>query len=146
MKRNEIKFVAVLVALLVILCAGGPKVMGAMDSEKFGTSSRRYVAFETGTGNIATTFEASTDVELIALYLHTSAVGGSGDFVVSLDNDRGRDYDINWLTQDMSSITDLVWPTNSARHFVPKDTPLDLLWTNPSSAATWALEVYYERR
>lgn len=146
MKRNEIKFVAVLVALLVILCAGGAKVMGAMADEKFGSGSQRRVAFETGTGNIATTFESSVDAEIVALYLHTSAVGGSGNFVVSLDSDRGSEYDINWLTQDMSSITDLVWPTNSARHFVPKEDALNLLWTNPSSAATWALEVYYERR
>lgn len=146
MKRNEIKFVAVLVALLVMLLAGGVEVLGAMANGKFGFGSQRYIATENGQGSINTSFSASVDVEIIAVYLHTSVNGGSGDFVMQRDSATSTSYNYVILTQDMSSVSDIAFPTSSRRIFQDSSDSTSFTWTSPITTTTWGLEVHYERR
>jgi len=53
--------------------------------------------------------DVSRGWQLEIVKLHLSAVGGAGDFTITIDANAGSTYDTVIFTQDMTSATDVVW-------------------------------------
>lgn len=102
---------------------------------------RYYKSTATGSGAVSTTVAPGVDWRLDSIRIHLSAAGGAGDFTATLDANAGAAYDVVVLTQDMTSVTDLVWFPDRDLIFTSGD-ELDLAWTNGSSR-TYGIEVYY---
>lgn len=79
--------------------------------------------------------------QLHELRIHLSAAGGAGNLTVTLDAIAGSEYDTVLLTQDMTSITDLVWQPDVPVHLDNGDKVV-IAWANASSR-TYGLEVKF---
>lgn len=53
--------------------------------------------------------EQSKGWQLESVKLHLSAVGGAGNFTITVDAQAGATYDVVLLTQDMTSTADILW-------------------------------------
>lgn len=141
--KKQIFMEVAFVALVAIL------LLGAMTNEEFGNTGNKFIATETGVGSMLTSFTATDvsglgmDVEVLSVYFKTSVDGGT--FTIDRDSATSTTFDYNHLTQDMSSDSDLVWPTNDAHYFLAKEDHWDFAQTLVSTT-TWALEIHYERR
>ena len=97
------------------------------------------VSRETGSGAITYTLLAESNIRIIGVMLHLSAVGGNENFVMSIDSAAGEAYDTVLLSQDMHNLTDL----NSTDGFIiPKGDTLSITFAN-TGAATYGLTVLY---
>ena len=97
------------------------------------------VSRETGSGAIAYTLLAGSNIRVIGVMLHLSSVGGNEDFTMSIDSAAGEAYDTVLLSQDMHNLTDL----NSTDGFIiPSGDTLKINFAN-SGAATYGLTVLY---
>jgi len=97
------------------------------------------VSRETGSGAIAYTLLAESNIRIIGVMLHLSDAGGNEDFVMSIDSAAGEAYDTVLLSQDMHNLTDL----NSTDGFiVPQGDTLSITFAN-TGAATYGLTVLY---
>lgn len=143
MKKNFNRWITFLpYAVLVVLF-----LTGALTTlEQSNSGSVRYVATENGAGSIDTSFTPPISCEIVAVYFHTSVDGGSGDFIMARDSDTSTTYDFVHLTVDMTSETDVGFPTNAPRIFLTPDDVMDFSWTSPITTTTWGLEIHYERR
>ena len=101
----------------------------------------------TGAAAIATTVAPSTSTvgayELIGYKVHLSAAGGAANLTATVDDASGAAYDVVLVTQDMTSVTDLVQVFDPP---IPMDSgdEIDFAWAN-GSTRTYGLEVYYRR-
>jgi len=96
----------------------------------------------TGSSNISSTLTPETAWQFEEVRVHLSAVGAANDFTLTIDNAKGAAYDILILTQDMTSITDLVWQAERPMEFASGD-KLVAAWTNGSSR-TYGLEIIWK--
>lgn len=97
----------------------------------------------TGAAAIATTIAPGYKWTLREIRVHLSAAGGAGDLTATIDSGTNAAYDIVVLTQDMTSVLDLVWQPDAPMIF-DKDDELEIAWAN-SSTRTYGLEVIYSR-
>ena len=95
----------------------------------------------TGAVAIATTIAPGAPWPLEEIRVHLSAAGASGNLTATVDHAAGSAYDINILTQDMTSVTDLVWSPDSPMKFQSGD-ELDIAWAN-AGTKTYGLEVVW---
>lgn len=103
---------------------------------------RNYTqATATGSAAINTTVTPGVAARLEQLTLHLSAAGGAGNLTVTLDNGTGAAYDAVLLTQDMTSVTDLLWVPQKPILLKATDA-LVIAWANASSR-TYGLEVWW---
>lgn len=72
--------------------------------------------------------------------LHLSAAGASGNLTVKVNSAKGSEYDTILLTQDMTSITDLV---NTTEVYLAAGDTLDFAWAN-AGTKTYGLTVIKE--
>jgi hypothetical protein len=79
--------------------------------------------------------------QLHELKIHLSAAGGAGNLTVTLDANAGAEYDTVLLTQDMTSVTDLLWQPDQPVYF-DKGDKIVVAWANANSR-TYGLEVKY---
>ena len=86
----------------------------------------------TGSGNISSTTSPGRPFALESVTLHLSAAGGANDLTVSLDANAGAEYDVVLFTQDMTSVTDLVWQPDRPIECA-EDDKIVVTWTNASS-------------
>lgn len=98
-------------------------------------------ATATGSGNIAESVDPGKAFYLVEVRLHLSAAGAANDLTVTLDALAGAGYDVVLLTQDMTTVTDLVWRPDQPAQFVNGD-KIVIAWTNGSSR-TYGLEVIW---
>lgn len=96
----------------------------------------------TGTAAVATTLAPSTAWQLEGIRVHLSAAGGAGDLTATIDHSDGSAYDVVLLTQDMTSVVDLVWSPERPMEFLPDD-ELDIAWANGSSR-TYGVELLFK--
>lgn len=73
--------------------------------------------------------------------VHLSAAGGAGNLTVTLDSIAGSTYDTVLMSQDMTSVTDLVWQPDVPVHFDNGD-KLVIAWAN-GSGRTYGFELKY---
>lgn len=115
----------------------------ALTHTRMGYIDNTWSAVATGTGNIAETLAPGVEWELREIRLHLSADGGANDFTVTMDAAAGSAYDTVILTQDMTSVSDLVEVYEPGERRFRSDDELDFAWTN-ANALTYGLEVIYK--
>jgi hypothetical protein len=96
----------------------------------------------TGSAAIAETLAPGTAWQLESIRVHLSAAGGAGDLTATINHGVAAAYDIVLLTQDMTSVTDLVWSPERPMEFLPDD-ELDIAWAN-AGTKTYGLEIVFK--
>ena len=96
----------------------------------------------TGAAAISTTVTPAKAFYLKEIRLHLSAAGGAANLTVTMDAQAGAAYDVVLFTQDMTTVTDLVWRPDQPIKFIIGDN-IVIAWANGSSR-TYGLEVIYE--
>ena len=74
---------------------------------------------------------------------HGSAVGGAaaGDLTITRDSGTAAAYDVNYLTQDMVAVDDILYmPVRPIR--LQAGDEIDIVWANPNSI-TWAVTIVW---
>jgi hypothetical protein len=94
------------------------------------------------TGAIALTVNPERAWQLEEICVHLSAAGGAGNLTAILDANAGAAYDVVILTQDMTSITDLVYAPERPLVFENGD-KLVVAWANASNR-TYGVEVKHK--
>lgn len=121
----------------VEMVAGDPRVKSIRQS------------YFTGTGNIADSASITTqgtDIwEIISYSLHLSAAGGANSLTVTINNGLGAAYDVIILTQDMTSVTDLIQLYSLGEFVLQNTDTLDFAWTN-ASGRTYGLVIRYRMK
>ena len=98
-----------------------------------------------GSGTIDYTFAPAGPVEIRSVRVHLSVAGGSGNFVLSQDSATSTSYDVQFKSQDMSSLANYVWP-DSARPlpvYIHEDDKFEVDWTSPITTTTYGVEIIY---
>jgi len=136
-------------ALVAALSLLAPALSHAADAElASGVPRQKSIRtfYVTGSSDISTSLAPvtqNTDIyELVSIGIHLSAAGGANDFTPTLDSALGAAYDLVILTQDMTSVTDLLVTYDAGEILLDTGTELDFAWTNGSSR-TYGLEVKY---
>ena len=96
----------------------------------------------TGALAIATTLAPGVAWQFESIRVHLSAAGGAGDLTATIDHGSNAVYDIVLLTQDMTSVVDLVWSPERPMEFLAGD-ELDIAWAN-ANTRTYGLEIVYK--
>jgi hypothetical protein len=102
---------------------------------------RTFTTRATGTGNIAMTVTPSNAWQLEEIRVHLSAVGAANTLTARLDALAGSTYDVVILSQNMTSVTDLIYIPDRPQVF-EQGSSLIVAWTN-GSAVTYGVEVKY---
>jgi len=98
----------------------------------------------TGAGNISVEVDPGRAFALESVKLHLSAAGAANNLTVTFDAGAGAAYDTVLLTQDMTTVTDLVWQPDSPLEFSSGD-KIAIAWVNGSSR-TYGLTVKWSGR
>ena len=96
----------------------------------------------TGAAAIASTLAPGTAWQLESIRVHLSAAGGAGDLTATINSGTGATYDAVVLTQDMTSVVNLVWSPERPMEFLPDD-ELDIAWANVGTK-TYGLEIIFK--
>lgn len=94
---------------------------------------------ETGTGAIAVTVEALSNIRVIGIMLHLGTAGGAENLIVSIDSGAGAAYDTVLVSQSMDGLTDI---NITDGLIIPKGDTLNIAFAN-TAAATYGLTVLY---
>jgi hypothetical protein len=86
----------------------------------------------TGAAAIAETVTPSGPFALDSISLHLSAAGAAGTLTVTLDAYAGSVYDLLLYSQDMTSVTDLLWQPERPIELESGD-KIVIAWTNAST-------------
>jgi len=90
-----------------------------------------YSQVATGALAVNTTITPTAAFALDAVSIHLSAAGGAGNLTITLDAIAGAAYDVNLLTQDMTSVTDLYWQPERPVECLSGD-KIVIAWANGS--------------
>jgi hypothetical protein len=96
----------------------------------------------TGAGAISKTITPGTPFLLHQISVHLSAAGAAGNLTLNSDDNLGAAYDINMITQDMTSIVDFIQTFDPPIRFTQGD-QLVIAWAN-GSGRTYGLKVITE--
>lgn len=94
---------------------------------------------ETGTGAVAVTIEAMSNIRVIGIMLHLGTAGGAENLIVSIDSGAGAAYDTVLVSQSMDGLTDI---NITDGLIIPKGDTLNIAFAN-TAAATYGLTVLY---
>ena len=106
-------------------------------------SNRIWKDTATGAVALATTVAPGVAWRLDSVRIHLSAAGAAGNLTATVDAAAGGEYDAVVWSQDMTSVSDLVWFPERDLIFTATD-ELDFAWAN-ASTRTYGLEVYYTK-
>jgi len=96
----------------------------------------------TGAAAIASTLAPGVAWQLEEIRVHLSAAGGAGNFTATVDHGTSAAYDRVILTEDMTTVVDLVWQPTRPMEFLAGD-ELDIAWAN-AGTKTYGLEVVWK--
>lgn len=96
----------------------------------------------TGAAAVAMNIKPTVPFRLREIRIHLSAAGAGGSLTATVNSSDGAPYDINLITQDMTSVTDLVWQPDKPLQFESAD-EIDIAWAN-AGAKTYGIVVYYD--
>jgi hypothetical protein len=96
----------------------------------------------TGSGAIAKTIAPGVQWQLEEVRLHLSGAGGAENFTITIDAGAGAAYDTVLLTEDMTTVTDLVWKPEDGPILLAANDEVDIAFTN-TATRTYGLEVVY---
>ena len=96
----------------------------------------------TGAAAVSIALDAG-QVQIERIEVHLSAAGGAAEnLVVKLDALAGAAYDVVYLTEDMDTVTDIVFQPDRPLEFVNGD-KLVITYTN-TNTRTYGISVYYK--
>ena len=95
----------------------------------------------TGAVAMASTLTLLKDAYLDDIRVHLSAAGGAGTLTVTLISGFGTAYNVLLLSQDMTSIQNLVFSPDPKVHFKKGDA-ISVVWAN-SNSRTYGVEFVY---
>lgn len=106
---------------------------------------QRLRNFYTGTGSISVTesYGYPFHIETIRLHLATAPTTAE-DFVFDLISAEDARHSVNYLTEDMNGVTDIVFSPDQPLHQVAGDS-FSFGWTN-TDARTFGLEVIHIKK
>lgn len=88
-------------------------------------------------------FEVTKGIaRIVEVRIHLSAAGGAGDLTFTIDSGHGSEYDVVYLTQDMTTVTDLIWVPTRRIYITPADA-FEVDWAN-ANTRTYGIEILYE--
>lgn len=105
-------------------------------------SARGKVLNATGAAALATTLAPGVRFRLHEVRIHLSEAGASGNFTATVDAAAGAAYDAVILTQDMTTITDLIWQSDRIMQFEAGD-EINFAWAN-AGTKTYGLTIIYD--
>ena len=98
----------------------------------------------TGAAAIASSLTPTGPIVLDSVKLHLSAAGGAAEnFTVTINSITGAAYDTVLFSQDMNTVTDLLWQPDRPIPIVNSDV-IDFAYNN-ANTRTYGLEVIYRR-
>jgi len=138
-----------LLRLLVIIAILGPLSALAADAQiALGdpkTQSLRQF-YVTGSGAVSASLTVPTQgtnlFELVSIDAHLSAAGAAANLTVTKNSGLGAVYDTVLLTQDMTSVTDLLILYEPGEAIFSNLDSIDVAWANGSSR-TYGLTIKY---
>lgn len=96
----------------------------------------------TGAAAIAATLTPTGPIELVCVKLHLSAAGGTAEnFTVTIDSATAAAYDTILFSQDMNTVTDILWVPDQPIPIL-NDDELDFAYVN-TNTRTYGLEVIF---
>ena len=95
----------------------------------------------TGAAAIAVTIAPGHAWQLHEIRVHLSAVGASGSLTATMDAGAGATYDAVIFSQDMTSVTNLLWQPELPVIFNASD-ELDIAWAN-AGGKTYGIEIIH---
>jgi hypothetical protein len=96
----------------------------------------------TGAAAISTTLAPWRAFQILEARIKLSAAGGAGDFTATLDANAGAAYDLNIITQDMTTVQHYVFQPTRPMAFEAND-EIDFAWAN-AGGKTYGLTIIYE--
>lgn len=96
----------------------------------------------TGDSAIAETLSPGTAWQIESIRVHLSEAGGAGNITATIDHGSGAAFDIVLLSEDMTSIVDLIWSPYRPMEFSPDD-EIIIAWENVNSR-TYGLEIVFK--
>jgi len=102
----------------------------------------------TGTSTGTVTYEVASTVglwELLDVRAHFSAVGAAGTLDVVLDSGSSTPYDLKFISEALTTVTDLFWQPERPI-VLNADDHLDITWASPTtgSSVTFGFEAAYK--
>jgi hypothetical protein len=98
----------------------------------------------TGAAAIASSLTPPGPIELVCVKLHLSAAGGAAEnFTVTINSETAAAYDTLLFSQDMNTVTDILWLPDQPIPIVNNDV-IDFAYAN-SNTRTYGLEAIYRR-
>lgn len=94
-----------------------------------------------GSSALSDTLEPNRIFQLFEVRLHLDNFGGSGTFVVNVVSARGVEYNVNIISETMTTVKDLVFIPDSPMYFESCD-KLTFNWEN-ANGEVYGLEVIY---
>jgi hypothetical protein len=101
----------------------------------------------TSTGTVAYEVTSTTGVwSLLEVRAHLSAVGAAGTFDVTLDSASSTAYDVQFLSESLSTVTSVFWQPTRPIMIAAADA-VDIAWASPTTGAavTFGFEAVYRR-
>lgn len=95
----------------------------------------------TGSGAVSITLAPARAWQLQEIRIHLNGAGGAGDLTVTQDADAGAAYDTVLVTQDMSTVTDLIYFPARPNQFVAGD-KIVIAWAN-GGGKTYGIEIIW---
>jgi hypothetical protein len=95
----------------------------------------------TGAAALSSTLAPGRAFQLLEVRIHLSAVVASGNFTATVDANAGAAYELNIITQDMTSIVNYIFQPDFPMIFDYGD-EIDFAWTN-AGTKTYGLEVKF---
>ena len=101
----------------------------------------------TSTGTVA--YEVTSTVgiwSLLEVRAHLSAVGAAGTLDVTLDSGSSTPYDVQFLSESLSTVTSVFWQPTRPIMIAAADA-VDIAWTSPTTGTTvtFGFEAVYQR-
>ena len=96
----------------------------------------------TGNSAVSYSFAPTNSVAIKQVRVHLSAAGAAGDMTFTLNSAGGTAYDVLVLSEDMTSVTDLIWNPNGDTFYIAPGDSFDIAWAN-ASARTYGIEILY---
>lgn len=100
------------------------------------------VARSTGTGALSMSLTPTRTFKLTEIRVHLNAVGGAGTLTVTINDNAGAVYDTVLVSQDMTSVTDIVYQPDIG-HFCVAGDSIDIVWAN-AGGKTYGVTIIYE--
>lgn len=142
----KLKILSLIITLLLLVGSIGVAGDAQIASGDPRTQSLRHY-YVTGAAAVSASLSipsSGTQIfELVSIDIHLSAVGAAGNLTITKNSGLGAAYDTNLITQNMTSVTDLLIMYEPGEAIFSNLDSIDFVWAN-ASARTYGITVKYK--